>query len=179
MVILSLSSHVSNLLLTAPSAPTTTGTTTTRLIPHEFSNLPLQILVFFNLFTLLFIDSVIPWWSNIHNNCLVTLFLNNNNDRSSGLNNMVTLDGHVLQYLICTLFHFPLSHPVVFIPLLTSVQAILTANGPASLVKLSCLLLYCFCAKHLHSPIIWFIVSLFSAQNLQSGETDLSMLNWT
>ena len=106
MVIPSLSSHVSNLLLTAPSAPTTTGTSSTRLIPHGFSHLPLQILVFLNLFTLLFIDSVIPWWSNIHNNCLVTLFLNNNNDRSSGLNNMVTLDGHVPQYLICTSFIF-------------------------------------------------------------------------
>ena len=167
MVIPSLSSHVSNLLLTVPSAPTTTGTTSTRLIPHEFSNLPLQILVFLNLFTLLFIDSVIPWWSNIHNNCLVTLFLNNNNDRSRP----------TIPYMY--IFHFPLSHPVVFIPLLTSVQAILTANGPASLATLSCLLLYCFCAKHLYSPIIWFIVSLFSPHNLQSGETDLSMLNWT
>ena len=35
------------------------------------------------------------------------------------------------------IFHFPLSHPVVFIPLLTSVQAILTANGLASLATFS------------------------------------------
>ena len=36
MVIPSLSIHVSNLLLTAPSAVTTTGITSTRLIPHNF-----------------------------------------------------------------------------------------------------------------------------------------------
>ena len=38
MVIRRLSSHVSSLLLTAPSAPTTTCTTSTstRLIPHNF-----------------------------------------------------------------------------------------------------------------------------------------------
>lgn len=36
MVIPSLSSHVSNLLHTAPSAPTTTGTTSCCLIPHSF-----------------------------------------------------------------------------------------------------------------------------------------------
>ena len=52
MVILSLSSHVSNLLLTSPRAPATTGTICCCL--------SLQIFVLINLFTLLFIHSVIP-----------------------------------------------------------------------------------------------------------------------
>ena len=99
----SLSSHVFNLLLTALSAPTTTSTTSTRLVPRNFL-VSLFRSWYFKLFTLLFINSVIPWWSNIHNNCFVTIFLNNNNVRSSGLNNIVTLDGHVPQYVTSFIF---------------------------------------------------------------------------
>ena len=75
IVIPSLSSHVCNLLLPAPTAPTTAGTTFTRLIPHNLQG-------FLNLFTVLFMNSVMPWWSNIHNN----LFLDKNNVRFSGFN---------------------------------------------------------------------------------------------
>ena len=70
-----MSSHVCNLLLPAPTAPTTAGTTFTRLIPHNLQG-------FLNLFTVLFMNSVMPWWSNIHNN----LFLDKNNVRFSGFN---------------------------------------------------------------------------------------------
>ena len=160
--------------------PTTTGTTSTRLISHNFSNLPLQILVFLNLFTLLFLNSVTPWWSNIQNNCLVALFLINNNIRSSGLNNMVTLDGHVPQYLPSFIFLYLIL--LVFIPLLISVQAILTAElpigQPGNVVMSSALVLfsrqtltltnymiYCFTTYKAGSPRsapCWTQHSLFS-----------------
>ena len=74
---------------------------------------------------------MIPRWSNIHNNCLVTLFLNNSNARSSGLNNMVTLDGHL---------------SVSSTPLLTSFHTILTAElltgQPSNVVMSSTLVLF-------------------------------------
>ena len=55
MVILSLSSHVSNLLLTASSAPKPTDTTSCCLI----TNLPLQILVLINLFIIVIIIIIV------------------------------------------------------------------------------------------------------------------------
>ena len=87
---------------------------------------------------------MIPWWSNIHNNCLVTLFLINNNIRSSGLNNVVTLDGHVPQYLTSFIVLYLIR--LVFTPLLISVQAILTAElpigQPGNVVMSSALVLF-------------------------------------
>ena len=84
-----------------------------------FFNLPLQKLEVFKLFTLLSIHSVIPSRRNVPNICLFTLFLNKNNVRFSGLNNIVTLDGHCPQYLTSFIFLYPI--PLVCVPLLISV----------------------------------------------------------
>ena len=101
----SFSSYASNLLLTTPSAPTTTGTTSRCLIPHS---LPISLL--------------------IHYDCLVIFLLNNDNVRSSGLDNMVTLAGHIPQDLTFFVFHYPFR--LMFIPFLTCAHVILTTEFP-------------------------------------------------
>ena len=83
----SFSSHASNRLLATPR------TTSRCLIPHSLPiSLRLKVLIFLNLFIFLFIHSVVPGWSYVHYDCLVIFLLNNNNVRSSGLDNMITLD---------------------------------------------------------------------------------------
>jgi len=93
----SFSSHASNRLLTTPSAPTTTGTTSRCLIPHS-----LPVSLFLNLFTFFFIHSVVPGWSYIHYDCLV-IFLLNNNVRSSGLDNWMVISHKILNFSFSTI----------------------------------------------------------------------------
>ena len=98
MVIPSLSSHVSNLLFTAPSVPTTTCITSCCLIP----------IVPIALFKSWYLSFFSPSFSYTHNNnnyyCLVSLLFNNN-VRFSGFNNTVTLYSHIPQNLTSFIFH--------------------------------------------------------------------------
>ena len=112
-----LSSHVSNLLLMAPSAPTTTCTTSCCLIPHSFpislfKSCYLSIFSTSFSYTLWFHGEVI---STIIITALSLLF--SNNVRLSGLNNTVTLYSHIQQYVTSLVFH----HTILFfiIPFLT------------------------------------------------------------
>ena len=117
--------------------------------------------------------SAIPWRSNIHNNCLVVLFLNNIIFRSSGLNNMVTLDGHVPQYLTSVIFLYAIR--LMF----TYSRA---SNGPAwqCCHVFSCTL----SAPNSYTHLLYdhVTVSPFWPHNLQSGESThqfaLSACSW-
>lgn len=59
-------------LLHQEHQPSTTSTTSTIQRPQMLYS-PSSALLVCQTFILLFINAVIPWWSNIHNNCLVTL----------------------------------------------------------------------------------------------------------
>ena len=130
----------------------------------------LKVLIFLNLFTFLFIHSVVPEWSYIHYDCLFIFLLNNNNVRSSGLDNMVTYTGwsYATRYYI---FRFPL--PLAVYVYTTSLPLLMSYLQQSfqwtNLAILSCLVLYSFCANSLHSLRMRFIVSPFWLHILQSG----------
>ena len=161
----SFSSHASNLLLTTPSAPTTTGTTSRCLVSHS---LPISLLRswYFSSFHLPFHTlcgprvKLCPLW-------LPCYFPSQQH---------MVISHKILQFSFSTtpsgwcLYHFS--------PLLKSYLQ--KSFKWTNLAILSCLLLYSFCANILHSLRMWFIVSPFWLHILQSGEsTDLSMLNLT
>ena len=95
----SFSSHASNLLLTTPSAPTTTGTQASRCrIPHSLLR-SLFRSCYFSIFLPSFSYYETPGRKCIHYDCLAIFLLKNNNVGSSGLDNIVTLDGHIHRIL--------------------------------------------------------------------------------
>ena len=128
MVTPSFSSQASNFLLTTPSAPTTSGTTPRCLIPHSLPICLFRSWYFLTFSGFLYIHSMIPGWSSIHYDCLVIFLLNNNNVRSSGLDRMVKLDGHIPQVL--AFFVFPYPFRLLFIPFLTTAHVILATEFP-------------------------------------------------
>ena len=89
--------------------------------PPKSSNFSLQVLIILNLFSFL---SMGVGRSYIHYDCLV-IFLSTTT--MSGLDNMVTLDGHIPQDLTFFVFHYPFR--LMFIPFLTSAH---TYNGLSS-----------------------------------------------
>ena len=171
MVIPSLSSHVSNLLLTAPRAPTTTGTTSCCLIPHSF---PFSLFKswYFSIFSPSF--SYTLWSDGRAISTIITLLLSLSTTTMSGLQASITWSHWMF-----------MSHNILHLSFSTTpsgwwsyhfsrLQSVQWTN----LAILLCLLLYSFCARHMHSLIMWFIVSPFWPHILQSGDsTDLSMLN--
>ena len=175
----SFSSHASNLLLTTPSAPTTTGTTSRCLIPHS---LPISLIRswYFSIFSPSF--SYTLWSQGEAMSTMIALLFSFSTTTMSGLLASITWSHWMV--ISHKILHFSFSTTPSgwcsyhFSPLLMSYlqQSFQWTN----LAILSCLLLYSFCANILHSLRMWFIVSPFWLHILQSGEsTDLSMLNLT
>ena len=94
----SFSSHASNLFLTTPSAPTTTGTTSRCLIPHSLP-ISLSRCWYFSIFSPSFAYTL--WSQGEAMSTMIALLFSFSTTTMSGLlDNMVTLDGHMtIQYM--------------------------------------------------------------------------------
>ena len=130
MVSPSLSSHVSNLMYTALSAPITTGITSYCLILHSF---PISLLKswYLSIFSPSFSYTLLSHSEAISTIIALLLFFQQQQCQSSSVDNEVTLYDHIPQYLTSFILHYTIW--LVIIPFLTSAQVTLTAERPVFL----------------------------------------------